>query len=113
MLFTVKKFEEGLAKYGIDVNDAGQRRIIHGWGDKISYKLGSWNDVDGKARRSITSNSFWAITGMIEKDPTLKAAIMDTLDAMDSKYGLKTFDASLPVCPAGSRTDFLYYSRNL
>lgn len=100
--------EEGLAKYGIDINDAGQRRIIHGWGDKISYKLGSWRDPDGKARRSITSNSFWAITGMIEKDPSLKEVIMDTLDAVDSKYGLKTFDVPFPYAmPEAGRISYI------
>lgn len=100
--------EEGLKKYGIDVNDAGQRRIIHGWGDKISYKLGSWKDVDGKSRRSITSNAFWAITGMTQKDPSMKAVIMDTLDAMDSKYGLKTFDVPFPYAlPEAGRISYI------
>lgn len=103
-----KQIEAGLAKYGIDVNDAGQRRIIHGWGDKLSYKLGSWKDPDGKARRSITANSFWAITGMIEKDPSLKEVIMDTLDAVDSKYGLKTFDVPFPYgMPEAGRISYI------
>lgn len=85
------RIEEGLEKYAIDEKD-GCRRIIHGWGDKVSYKVGSFSDPDGKSRCSLTPNSFWAITGFIERDPSLKESIMDCVDAVSSKYGLKTFD---------------------
>ncbi|MBR4071949.1 MAG: hypothetical protein IKK26_05285 [Clostridia bacterium] len=86
----------GLTENAIDVNEAGERKIIHGIGDKRSYKLGSWNDADGKARRSGTANSFWAISGMVERDPSLKEVITSTLKALDSKYGLLTFDVAFP-----------------
>ncbi len=84
--------EAGLMKYGIDKNGAGERRIIHGWGDKMAYRLGSFNDPDGKARRSTTSNSFWVLSGMIDRDVSLKESIMGNFNAVKSKYGLMTFD---------------------
>ncbi len=86
----------GLSENAIDVNDAGERKIIHGIGDKRSYKLGSWNDPDGVSRRSGTANAFWAISGMVERDPSLKDVIVSTLKALDSKYGLLTFDVAFP-----------------
>lgn len=92
----MEEIEEGLFKHAIDVNDEGMRRIIHGWGDKIGFKLGSYNDPDGKSRRSGTSNAFWAISGMIRRDETLKASIMDTMNNLRGKYGLLTFDTPFP-----------------
>jgi cellobiose phosphorylase len=86
----------GLTENAIEVNEAGERKIIHGIGDKRSYKLGSWCDPDGKARRSGTANSFWAISGMVERDPSTKEIIVNTLKALDSKYGLLTFDVAFP-----------------
>ncbi len=88
--------EEGLEKFAIDKNEKGERRIIHGWGDKVSYKVGSYSDPDGASRYSLTPNSFWAITGFIRRDPSLKNSIMDCMDAVSSKYGLKTFDKAFP-----------------
>ncbi len=93
---TAKELEEGLFKYAIDVNENGERRIIHGWGDKISYKLGSWNDADGVSRRSTTANSFWVLSGMINNDPTLAKEILENFAAVDSIYGIKTFDVAFP-----------------
>lgn len=85
------KIDEGLPKYAVEEKD-GARRIVHGWGDKVSYKVGSFCDPDGKDRYSLTPNAFWAITRFIEKDPSLKKSIMECFDAVSSKYGLKTFD---------------------
>lgn len=82
----------GLNKYAIDVNDLGDKRIIHGWGDKMEYKLGSFRDCDGKARRSTTANSFWVLSGMIDKDPSMKSTVVNSFTAVKSKYGLMTFD---------------------
>ncbi len=89
--------EEGLEKFAIDTNEKGERRIVHGWGDKVSYKVGSFSDPDGIARYSLTPNSFWAITGFIKRDPSLKESIMACMDAVSSKYGLKTFDKAFPL----------------
>ncbi len=88
--------EKGLEQYAVDTNSKGERRIVHGWGDKISYKVGSWCDPDGVARYSMTSNSFWAISKFLTRDPSLKSSIMSCVDAVSSKYGLKTFDKPFP-----------------
>lgn len=89
------KIDGGLQKYAVD-EKCGKRRIIHGWGDKVSYKVGSFCDPDGAERYSLTPNAFWAITGFIENDLSLKESIMDCVDAVSSKYGLKTFDKPFP-----------------
>lgn len=89
--------EEGLKKYAIDVNENGERRVIHGWGDKMSYKLGSWHDPDGVSRLSTTSHSFWVLSGMIAKDPSMKEVVMKAFNSVVSNYGLKTFDKAFPM----------------
>jgi len=106
ILSKIKKYEEkipeyqsyrnnievGLLKYAIDTDSNGNRRIIHGWGDKFSYKIGSFSDPDGIPRISSTANSFWAISGMIERDKSLKKVIKEAFNSLNSKYGLLTFD---------------------
>ena len=87
----------GLTKYAIDTNDQGLRRIMHGWGDNRSYKIGSWSDPDGLARYSSTANSFWAISGMVKNDPTTKDVVMSAFRGLDSKYGIMTFDKAFPL----------------
>lgn len=89
--------KKGLAAYAVDVNDAGERRIVHGWGDHRSYKIGSWCDPDGLARYSSTANSFWAISGMIKNDPSMKDVVMQAFQGLDSKYGIMTFDKAFPL----------------
>lgn len=89
--------KNGLTKYAIDTNDDGERRIIHGWGDKMSYKIGSWHDPDGVSRASNAATSFWAISGMIKNDPSIKDSIMSTFKTLDSKYGIMTFDKAFPL----------------
>ncbi len=91
-----EKIERGLERYAIDTAENGERRIIHGWGDKVSYKVGSFCDPDGVSRYSLTPNAFWAITGFLRRDPSLKAEILKCFDAVSSKYGLKTFDKPFP-----------------
>ncbi len=83
--------ERGLEKYAVE-SDGERRRIVHGWGDAVSYKVGSFCDPDGADRHSLTPNAFWATTGFIKRDPSLKSAIVECVDAVSSKYGLMTFD---------------------
>ncbi len=87
----------GLTKNAIDVNDQGERRVMHGWGDKMSYKIGSWCDPDGNSRYSSTANSFWAISGMINNDLTMKEAVMQAFKTLNSKYGIMTFDKAFSL----------------
>lgn len=89
--------KNGLTKYAIDVNDNGECRIMHGWGDNRSYKIGSWCDPDGNARYSSTANSFWAISGMVRNDTSTKDYVMSAFRGLDSKYGIMTFDKAFPL----------------
>lgn len=83
---------EGLLRYAIDENEKGEKRIIHGWGDLSAYKVGSFCDYDGQARRSLVANSFWSICGMLDVVPDTRDCIIEAFKALDSKYGMKTFD---------------------
>ncbi len=87
-----ERLEKGLLKYAVTVNENGEKRILHGWGDDRSYFMGSFNDPDGVSRISSTAHSMWAICGLTEKDPDTKAIIHDAFKTLDSKYGLLTFD---------------------
>ncbi len=69
----------------------GQRRILHGWGDAQRYLVGSFADVDGKARDGLTSNAFWVLCDMLTEDPTLRPEILAAFDRLDSPFGLRTF----------------------
>lgn len=88
--------KNGLLKYAIENDENGTRHIIHGWGDKRSYKIASLCDSDGKCRYSVNPNSFWCISGMIENDESIKSDILKAFDILDSKYGIKTFEPYFP-----------------
>ena len=81
----------GLTKHAV-VNQDGERRLLHGWGDRQSYFVGSFCDSDGLARDGLTSNAFWVLSGMLEEDLSLREDILAAFERLDSKYGLKTFD---------------------
>jgi len=74
-----------------------EQKILHGWGDRRGYFVGSFGDPDGKSRDSLTSNAFWVLSGLWDRtaDPeereAMKKAILGAFDRLDSKYGLKTF----------------------
>ena len=94
---------EGLLRYAVVACD-GQRRIVHGWGDRRAYYVGSFRDSDGKARDGLTSNAFWVISGMLEHDATLGEAIVEAFDRLDAPYGLKTFEPGFePDAPGVGR----------
>lgn len=82
----------GLQKYAIVENNKGERKILHGWGDKREYFVGSFFDNDGQSRDSLTSNSFWVLCGALDWDDGLKKDILSAYTRLDSKYGLKTFE---------------------
>lgn len=83
---------EGLLANAVDTNEAGEKRIIHGWGDLSAYKVGSFCDYDGQARRSLVANSFWSICGMLDAAPETRDCVIEAFRALDSGYGMKTFD---------------------
>lgn len=85
-----RELAEGLKKYAIEKNDKGEIRLIHGWGDKISYKIGSFNDPDGKSRVSFAPFAYWAISDLINETPELANVITENLLSLDSIHGLLT-----------------------
>jgi len=90
-----EKLAEGLCKFAL-VDDGDKKHILHGWGDMGSYLVGSTCDTDGANRYSATGNSFWCISGLIERTPELKESIMHAYDVLDSKYGIKTVEPYFP-----------------
>lgn len=85
-----KQLERGLKRYAVEEND-GARKILHGWGDGRSYKVGSFCDVDGLDRDGLTVNAFWVISGAYLWDKSIKRDILASYDRLDGKYGLRTF----------------------
>ena len=88
---TAERIEQGLYKYAIDSDCSGNKKILHGWGDQRSYKVGSFCDNDGQSRDSATSNAFWVLSGINDKK-NMKKHILRAFDRLDSKYGIKTFE---------------------
>ncbi len=87
-----ESIKEGLQKHAIVENGKGERKIVHGWGDKLRYKIASYKDNDGESRDGITSNAFWVLSGALDWDESLKKDILNAYGRLDSKYGLKTFE---------------------
>lgn len=87
------RMEDGLHSFAIKTNEEGRKRIVHGWGDKVSYYVGSFSDPDGLDRISSTALSFWVLTGLLKssKDEEMRQQIHDDLMSLDTKYGLLTF----------------------
>lgn len=81
---------EGFLKYAVQTAADGTKRIVHGWGDRLSYYVGSLCDSDGLDRISFASNAYYAISGMADAEPGLKADAVAALKSLDSKYGLRT-----------------------
>ncbi len=99
-----EKLAEGLKKHAIETNEKGEKRLVHGWGDKQAYKVGSFCDSDGVSRISFAPFSYWAISGLISDTPELRDLIVDTLHSLDSKYGLLTlYPAFTPDTPGVGR----------
>lgn len=87
-----ESIREGLQKYAIEQNKEGNRKVVHGWGDNLRYKIASYCDNDGMNRDGLTSNAFWILCNAIDWDRSLIGDILNAYDRLDSKYGLKTFE---------------------
>ena len=87
-----KKVKES-ANNNCIITKNNEKRIVHGWGENRSFYVGSFLDVDNKSRHSLTSNAFYVISNLYESNPSLKKDILNAYNCLDSKYGLKTFDA--------------------
>lgn len=83
---------KALSEHAVVNGGRAEKRILHGWGDKKSYKVGSFDDPDGQSRDGLTSNAFWVLSGMLERDPSLAKPILNAMDRLDDKYGFKTFE---------------------
>ena len=91
---------EGIEKYAIVKDADGKARMAHGWGDEMSYYVGSYNDYDGVSRISLTANAFYAISGIVERMPQYKDDIINNILALNTRFGLLTFDK--PFTPYAS-----------
>ena len=87
-----KKLICALNKFAVVSNGNGNRKVLHGWGDKRSYLIGSYCDNDGEDRDGLTASAYYVISRAIDSDKTLKKDILDAYDRLDSKYGIKTFE---------------------
>ncbi|MBP3600201.1 MAG: hypothetical protein J6J30_03880 [Clostridia bacterium] len=81
---------DGLNKYAVETNGNGEIRLIHGWGDHRAYKIGSFCDSDGVSRLSFAPFAFWAISGMIERDPQMRDTVINGLHGLNSEFGILT-----------------------
>ncbi len=96
--------KDALLTHAIQTNEQGKSRLIHGWGDHGSYRIGSFCDSDGKSRISFAPNAFWVTSGMIRETPELKGLIIDTMHALESRFGLLTLTpAFAPDAPGVGR----------
>ena len=77
------------------VEKDGENRILHGWGDKKKFFVGSFCDVDGKSRISSTSHSFFALSSLYDK--RYEKDLLNAYRKLDDKYGFRTFD--IPFAP--------------
>ena len=97
------QLDDGLRRYAVTRN-GNERRIVHGWGDKRRYFVGSYRDSDGLARDGLTSNAYWVLSGMLDDDPSLRRDVLAAFDRLDSPYGLKTFEPGFaPDAPGVGR----------
>ncbi len=106
------ELREGLKKYALIEDAEGRKKIVHGWGDNLSYYVGSFDDPDHQSRDGLTSNAFWVLSGLYEDDRSIKNTILSAFHRLDSKYGLKTFEpcfepntkrvGRIPKLPAGT-----------
>ena len=92
----IARYEDAMAtiKSGVFENAIvekdGERRVLHGWGDKREYFVGSFCDVDGKNRISSTSQSYFAMSSLYTEE--YREDILSAFKKLDDKYGFRTFD---------------------
>lgn len=84
---------QGLMEHAVVDDGNGQKKIVHGWGDKGAFRVGSFCDNDGCSRDSATSNAFWVLSGINEKYD-MRRYILQAYARLDSKYGIRTFRPS-------------------
>lgn len=94
-LALANKIEQGILNNAI-ISSNGKPRIVHGWGNDQLFFVGSCKDVDGQSRYSSTSHAFFVMSGLYKNHKEYRPMILEAYDALDSKYGLKTFNKYFP-----------------
>lgn len=97
--FVRSKLQKGIEQYAIAESETGEKRILHGWGDKRSYFVGSFEDSDGQSRHSVVVNAYWILSDMFLVHDELKDCILNAFKCLTSKYGFRTFT---PAFEAGT-----------
>lgn len=91
----------GIEKYAVVRNELGDPRVIHGWGDGREYLVGSFHDIDNRARNSLVANAFWILSDIyLENDKDITKSVKSAFENLDSKYGMRTF---VPPFKAGTK----------
>lgn len=86
-----KVIEQGLLKHAF-VRKGNEAKIIHGWGNHQSFYVGSFDDIDHKSRDTLTSNSFYVLSGFYKDHREYTDAVLYAYKKLEGKYGYKTFD---------------------
>ncbi|HBS02373.1 MAG TPA: hypothetical protein DEA63_00655, partial [Firmicutes bacterium] len=79
------------AKKTLIESKGGELRIIHGYGENDSFRVGSFSDVDGKSRVGVASPAYYVIGGLYQGEEEIKSSILSAYMKLDSRYGLLTF----------------------
>ena len=79
------------AKKTLIESKGGELRIIHGYGENDSFRVGSFSDVDGKSRVGVASPAYYVIGGLYQGEEEIKSSILSAYKKLDSRYGLLTF----------------------
>lgn len=93
---TLDKLVNGVKENAI-ISNGEEKRILHGWGEDRRYFVGSFNDVDGLPRDTLTASAFYYISGINKYNMIEKEHVLNAYNRLDSKYGLKTFHPHFEV----------------
>lgn len=84
------KLDEAIEKYAF-ANKNEENKIVHGWGEDCSFYVGSFNDIDGKERDTLTSNAFYVLSNYYLKHPNYISNVKKAYQRLEGKYGFLTF----------------------
>ena len=79
------------------VSKNGKSKILHGWGNNASFYVGSFKDIDGQERDTLTSNAFYVISKFYKENDKYISSVYESYRRLDSKYGFKTFEPFFDV----------------
>lgn len=85
-----EKLDKTLEKYAF-ARKGNEKKILHGWGEDQSFYVGSFNDIDGKERDTLTSNAFYVLSDYYSNHQEYIDAVKGAYKRLEGKYGLLTF----------------------